>query len=242
MNLPDEGDAVAETGQLVFRKGAVGLRLLRREDALERHLVGQRIGVEHAVAVEDVLLLDHALGLELAGVVHRRIEVLEQVAVNLRKHLGREAEGSRRQQLGDALADQVGFKRRLVMARGMMRPHQLARLGQRALTGDVGVGRLAHVGGNLQAVHRLQPDGHGPVVAPRRLRLVRTSRLVCEVVQALGRHAASPPFPVAVNSAAHCIPQAVRKGRRATRAVRPEDCLQATSAPVLPSEPYRQRR
>ena len=33
MNLPDEGDAVAETGQLVFRKGAVGFRLLRREDA-----------------------------------------------------------------------------------------------------------------------------------------------------------------------------------------------------------------
>lgn len=60
--------------------------------AAKGHLVGQRVGVQHAVTVEDLLLLDRALAFELAGVVYRGVEVLEQVCVDGGEHVGRKEE------------------------------------------------------------------------------------------------------------------------------------------------------
>ena len=100
---------MAEALQLLVRERRVCRGGLVRERAAKGHLVGQRVGVQHAVAVENLLLLDQALAFELAGVVYRGFEVLEQVCVDGGEHVGRKEERAAREQLGDSLAYQVGL-------------------------------------------------------------------------------------------------------------------------------------
>lgn len=135
-------------------------------EAAKGHLVGQRVGVQHAVTVEDLLLLDRALAFELAGVVYRGVEVLEQVCVDGGEHVGRKEERAACEQLGDALAYQVGF---LVFpacaGAGVSAANELANFVEPLFAADVGMSLVAQVVGHLQAIDVLQADGDGPTVS-----------------------------------------------------------------------------
>ena len=158
-------------------------------EAAKGHLVGQRVGVQHAVTVEDLLLLDRALAFELAGVVYRGVEVLEQVCVDGGEHVGRKEERAAREQLGDSLAYQVGFLAFAVcVGAGVSFANKFTNFVEPFFTADVGISLVAQVVGYLQAVAVLQADGDGPVVPATLFRSVFGSRSIFEIVVVVCGH------------------------------------------------------
>ena len=169
---------------------------LVRECAAKGHLVGQRVGVQHAVAVEDLLLLDQALAFELAGVVYRGVEVLEQVCVDGGEHVGRKEERAAREQLGDSLAYQVGFLAFAVcVGAGVSFANEFANFIEPLFAADVGMSLVAQVVGHLQAVDVLQTDGDGPTVPASLFRSVFGSRPIFEIIVAVCGHNGYPGSP-----------------------------------------------
>ena len=84
VDLPKECDGVAKPLEFFLRERRVNARLLGGESSIDRHAVGKGIGIEHAVAVKDGLLLYHALAFEFAWMIHIGVEVLEYIGMNAR--------------------------------------------------------------------------------------------------------------------------------------------------------------
>ena len=117
-----------------------------------------------------------------------------------REHVGGEDEAAGLQHLGDALADQIGLGRGLPPVRfpRVIGADELACLLQGVLALFIAAGQVVQVGRYFQPVHRLQPDGHSPVVPPRLCIGGMGVGLIGEVVEAIGRH--SPSFSLTLSA------------------------------------------
>ena len=186
MNLPQPCDKAAEMFELsLVELDAVDVRSLLVEQKCQRALDQRGIGVHHAVAVRHELALLQRFSLILAGSIRRRIEILEQRAMDHGEHIGYQRERARSQQLDDALAHEVGF----ALPRSLVAPIRLlsrvvganhaARLVQPAHAAHVLSSEIAQIRRRLQPVDLLQAHRNAPIalahsgVAKLGLRLVR---------------------------------------------------------------------
>ena len=147
----------------VIELDMVGVVVLFRERERERSVDHRRIGVEHAVAVEDQLAFAQLRRLVHPRMIDGRIEILEKLTMDFVEHKRRERKGVSLEDLHDAATHRICLVLGIVVGAGCG-----GRRGYRLLT-VVDLDQLAHFGSGLLALD---------IVACQRFRIGREGKPV----------------------------------------------------------------